>query len=86
MRGVKVFFEIFSRMASNSQKSRKFRPAKYKRYTVVLTVFLTDLQPALNSSEVCTQSHTLCTVFSQRSKLKRGVKQGVNKLKRGVIS
>ena len=35
VRGVKVFVEIFSRMASNLRKSQKFRPAKYKRYTVV---------------------------------------------------
>ena len=32
---LKIFVEIFSRMASNLQKSRKFRPTKYKRYTVL---------------------------------------------------
>ena len=35
MQSVKFFVEIFSLMASNSQKLRKFRPAKYKRYTVL---------------------------------------------------
>ena len=35
VQSVKIFVEIFSRMASNSQKSRKFRPTKYKRYTVL---------------------------------------------------
>ena len=38
VQSVKIFVEIFSRMASNSQKSQKFRPAKYKHYTVIFEV------------------------------------------------
>ena len=33
---VKIFVEIISRMTCNSRNSRKFRPAKFKRYTVAL--------------------------------------------------
>ena len=33
---VKIFVEIISRMTCNSQNSRKFRPTKFKRYTVLL--------------------------------------------------
>ena len=31
---VKIFVEIISQMTCNSRNSRKFRPAKFKRYTV----------------------------------------------------
>ena len=37
---VKIFVEIISRMTCNSRNSRKFRPAKFKRYTVLSIVSL----------------------------------------------
>ena len=38
MQSAKVFVEIFSQMASNLRKSRKFRPTKYKHYTVCVQI------------------------------------------------
>ena len=46
---VKIFVEIISRMTCNLRNSRKFRPAKFKHYTVIHSTFQ-DPQYALEAT------------------------------------
>ena len=55
---VKIFVEIISRMTCNSRNSRKFRPAKFKRYTVVKVA----IQPRILDVIVATVDY--CSILS----------------------
>ena len=59
---VKIFVEIISRMTCNSQNSRKFRPAKFKRYTVIPSHALFQRAWALLHGGNCDNSIIACLI------------------------